>query len=95
MKKQRKKSPAKSKAPQNAPNPPRKKKMTRRELISYAQMGGIGAVALGGGGFFFARSVAAAACEADLTKIGKGTPAIVQICKGRPERLSKALRREN
>lgn len=98
MKKQRRTSSAKPKA-QTIPNPPRKRKMTRRELISYAQMGGLGAVVLGGGGILFARSVAAAICEQDLGKIGKGRPAIVQIhdpncalCMGLQRETRKALK---
>lgn len=98
MKKQRKKSPSKAKS-QTPANPPKKKTMTRRELISYAQMGGLGALVLGGGGFLFARSVSAAACEQDLGKIGKGTPTIVQIhdpncslCMGLQKETRKALK---
>lgn len=99
MKKQRKKLKSKPTQQQTPPNPPRKKKMTRREMIAYAQIAAVGTVTLGGGGFLFARSVAAAACEQDLSKIGKGTPAIVQIhdpqcalCMGLQRETRKALK---
>ncbi|MCY4180748.1 MAG: thioredoxin family protein [Litoreibacter sp.] len=52
------------------------KSMSRRALIQY---GAIGGAVLLGGGYFGVRAVEAAICEADLTKIGKGTPSIVQI----------------
>lgn len=98
MKKQRKKPKSKPSG-QPTPNPPRKKKMTRRELIGYAQMGGVGALVLGGGGFLFARSVSASICEQDLSKIGNGTPAIVQVhdpqcsqCLGLQRETRKALK---
>ncbi|MEM7472003.1 MAG: hypothetical protein AAF340_11690 [Pseudomonadota bacterium] len=52
------------------------KAVSRRGLIQY---GLISTAVLAGGGFFGVRAVEAAICEADLTKIGKGTPAIVQI----------------
>ncbi|MEM6594293.1 MAG: hypothetical protein AAF672_05840 [Pseudomonadota bacterium] len=52
------------------------KSMSRRTLIQY---GAVGGALLLGGGYFGVRSVEAAICEADLTKIGKGTPSIVQI----------------
>jgi len=100
MKKQRKRSNAKSKAQTQAPpNPPKKKPITRREMITYAQTAALGTVVLGGGGFLFARSVSASMAEQDLSKIGKGTPTIVQIhdpqcslCMGLQKETRKALK---
>ncbi|MEM9583596.1 MAG: thioredoxin family protein [Pseudomonadota bacterium] len=52
------------------------KAQSRRAILQY---GVIGAAMLLGGGYFGVRSVQASICEADLTKIGKGTATIVQI----------------
>lgn len=75
MKKQRKRPAKKTRnnqvpaAPQEAPN-------SRRTLL---RNGAIGLLAIGGGGFFAANAVMASLAEQDMSKIGHGTPAIVQI----------------
>jgi len=78
VKKQRRKSQPKKRsstahAPQAAPAP------NRRDVLRKLRNGGIAAVVLGAGGFFSVRSVQATIAEHDLTRIGTGTPAIVQI----------------
>lgn len=52
------------------------KAQSRRAILQY---GAIGAALLVGGGYIGVRSVQASICEIDLTKVGNGTPAIVQI----------------
>ena len=52
------------------------KAKSRRAFIQY---GIAGAAVLGLGGYFGVTSLQASICEADLTKLGKGTPTIVQI----------------
>lgn len=58
---------------------PKKKPMSRREMLS--QFGGWGLLAagLGGGGYWLYGSVAANALEHDLTRVGQGVPIVVQI----------------
>ncbi len=49
---------------------------SRRAFLQYGIAGGAVAVV---GGYFGVTSLQASICEADLTKLGKGTPTIVQI----------------
>jgi len=77
MKKQRKSTKAKSKASQAQPEIAAKP--DRRRLLKLLRNGAIAAPVLAVAGYFSVQSVEATICEADLTKIGKGTPAIVQI----------------
>jgi hypothetical protein len=51
----------------------------RRNFMRLARNAAIALPVLGGVGFFSVRSVQATICEADLTKVGKGLPTIVQI----------------
>ena len=51
----------------------------RRNTLKLLRNGGIAAVVLGGAGVFSVNAVRATISEQDLTKIGNGTPAIVQI----------------
>ena len=75
MKKQRTRSNTKSK---NAlPQAP--EKVTRRGALRLLRNIAIAAPVLGVAGYFSVKSVEATICEADLTKIGKGLPSVVQI----------------
>ncbi|MEL6645935.1 MAG: hypothetical protein AAFQ79_18535 [Pseudomonadota bacterium] len=51
----------------------------RRKTLTLIRNGAIGAVVLGGAGVFSVNAVRATVAEQDLTKIGNGTPSIVQI----------------
>jgi hypothetical protein len=51
----------------------------RRDFLKYLRVGGIGALILGGGGYYGISTVNASIAEHDLSKIGNGTPAVVQI----------------
>lgn len=51
----------------------------RRNTLKLLRNGGIAALALGGAGVFSVNAVRATIAEQDLTRIGNGTPAIVQI----------------
>jgi thioredoxin-like negative regulator of GroEL len=52
---------------------------SRRDAMRLIRNGAIGAAALGGAGWWFASGVKATAAEHDLTRLGQGQPAIVQI----------------
>lgn len=51
----------------------------RRDVLKLARNGAIGAVALGGVGWWALSGIRATAAEMDLTKVGNGQPTIVQI----------------
>ncbi|MEL6800131.1 MAG: hypothetical protein AAFO80_09655 [Pseudomonadota bacterium] len=51
----------------------------RRKMLALIRNGAIGAVVLGGAGVFSVNAVRATISEQDLSKIGNGIPAIVQI----------------
>lgn len=51
----------------------------RRKTLALIRNGGIAAAMLGGVGLFSVNAVRATIAEQDLSKIGNGTPAIVQI----------------
>ena len=51
----------------------------RRRTLALLRNGAIGAVVLGGAGVFSVNAVRATIAEQDLSKIGNGIPAIVQI----------------
>jgi hypothetical protein len=53
--------------------------MTRRDVLRWAKIGAVATPAILVGGYFGVSSVQATICEADLTKIGQGLPAVVQI----------------
>lgn len=76
MKKQKRKAtPKKGKGPAA----PRAKGRSRREILLLARNIGIGAVVLGGIGYYSVSTVMATHAELDLTRIGNGTPTVVQI----------------
>ena len=52
---------------------------TRRDVMKLARNGAIGAVVLGGAGWWVLSGIRATAAEMDLTKVGNGQPTIVQI----------------
>lgn len=52
---------------------------SRRSFLRRARKGALAVAVLGAGGYFSVDYVQARMCEADLTKIGNGKPAIVQI----------------
>ncbi len=51
----------------------------RRSILKYLRNGAVAAMILGGGGYFATSKVRATIAEQDLSKIGNGTPAVVQI----------------
>ena len=81
MKKQRKKQKSKSAAGQADPAriAEEAKVESRRRFLRLMRNVAIGLPVVAGATVFSVRSVQATICEADLTKIGKGKPAIVQI----------------
>ncbi|MEM1066658.1 MAG: hypothetical protein AAGJ74_14250, partial [Pseudomonadota bacterium] len=52
---------------------------SRRNTLKLLRNGGIAALVLGGAGVVSVNAVRATIAEQDLTRIGNGTPAIVQI----------------
>lgn len=52
---------------------------SRRNLLRLARNGAIGLSAVGGIGFFFVQNVRSSIHEHDLTRVGNGTPTVVQI----------------
>jgi hypothetical protein len=95
MKKQRKKQRTK---PQNKPCG-QNQTQDRRDFMKYLRNGAIAVAVSGGGGYFAVNTVQASMAEHDLTKIGNGTPAIVQIhdpqcpvCRALQKEARRALR---
>ncbi len=79
MAKKRKQTPKKSKQRGVTQQPQQSnaaKAQSRRAMLQY---GGLGAVLLLGGGYFGTRALQASIAETDLTRVGQGTPAVVQI----------------
>ncbi|MFK7752864.1 MAG: TlpA family protein disulfide reductase [Sedimentitalea sp.] len=71
----------------------------KRDTLKLLRMGALGAVAVGGAGFFSVRGVRATAAEHDLTQLGGGRPTVVQIhdpqcptCTALQRQTRKALR---
>ncbi len=56
-----------------------KKKLSRRDFMSNVGYGALGVAIVGGGSWFFVEEVRATMRESDLTQIGNGIPAVVQI----------------
>lgn len=52
---------------------------TRRDTLKLLRNGGIGALAVGGVGWWAVSGVQAVAAEQDLSRVGQGKPAVVQI----------------
>ncbi|MEM9198201.1 MAG: hypothetical protein AAGD12_10145 [Pseudomonadota bacterium] len=77
MKKQRHTSKTRRKPTKGAEPSPTP--MTRRDMLRLARNGAIGLAAVGGVGAYVVQSFRAHATEHDLSRIGKGTPSIVQI----------------
>ncbi|MEP4199126.1 MAG: thioredoxin family protein [Aliishimia sp.] len=73
-KKKTRKSAAQKSRKSAAPSEP-----TRRDTLKLMRNGALGAVVLGGAGWFSVSAVRATAAEIDLTRVGQGTPSIVQI----------------
>ncbi|MEM7320781.1 MAG: twin-arginine translocation signal domain-containing protein, partial [Pseudomonadota bacterium] len=72
--KSRKPSGARSKKQAAAPSAP-----SRRSFLKLVRNGALAAGGLGAVGFFTFRSVQAMQFERDLTRIGQGKPAVVQV----------------
>jgi hypothetical protein len=72
------KKPRQSKT-RNKDDKPKEVVKTRRSFMSMAGTFGIAAVVIGGIGFWGVRTVQASVAERDLTQIGQGMPAIVQV----------------
>lgn len=71
----------------------------RRNALKWLRNGAIAAPFVAGAGIFSVRSVQATICEADLSKIGQGIPAVVQIhdptcpmCNALQKQTRRALR---
>lgn len=80
MKKNRKKPKSKRPiAPSASSTANRRTKINRRDALRLAGMGGIGLTGLAGGGLWIAAGARAQAAEHDLSRIGQGVPAIVQV----------------
>ena len=101
MKKNRKKpSPKRSAKPADAKTTAEKETLEgRRRFLRLARNAAIALPVLVGGTVFSVRSVQATICEADLTKIGKGKPSVVQIhdpncslCRTLQSQTRKALK---
>lgn len=99
MKKKRKKPVKRAANPTGAEAAAQKKLESRRRFLRLARNGAIALPVLIGGTVFSVRSVQATICEADLTKIGKGKPSIVQIhdpncnlCRTLQRQARKALK---
>ena len=78
----KKKSTPKRKRASNTATPapaPVKTGPNRRQMMGYLQYGVLGAVVIGGAGTYAATSIMADLAERDLTRLGQGTPTIVQI----------------
>ncbi|MEM7240433.1 MAG: hypothetical protein AAF501_21740 [Pseudomonadota bacterium] len=58
---------------------PQPKARSRRDVLRLAQTAGIGALVLGGIGYYSVTSVMATHAELDLSRVGQGTPTVVQI----------------
>ena len=74
-------------------------KKTRRDILRMAPVGILGAAVLGGAGYLGVGAVRAGAAEYDLTRIGTGKPAVVQIhdpqcpvCTALQKQVRKALK---
>lgn len=76
MKKQRKKQSAKRKA---TPTPPVEGHITRRGILRHLRNAAIAVPVLGVAGYVTTQRVQASICELDLSKIGDGLPAVVQV----------------
>lgn len=79
MKKQTRKPARKFRTKANAAVAEPSKTLDRRDLLRHARNAAIALPVLGVAGYFSVQSVQATICEADLSKIGNGRPAIVQI----------------
>jgi len=79
-KKQRSKSySTKSAAPSKQASPAVEAGSSRRDMLRKFRNGGIAVAVLGGGGWFAVRDVQATIQEHDLSRIGNGVPTVVQI----------------
>lgn len=98
--KTRKKRAARNDAPKRAPSPvAAPPNPGRRASLSKIGLYAMGAVVIGGGGTAFAYDFMKTLGEQDLSKIGNGTPAIVQIhdpqcqlCRALQKETRRALR---
>lgn len=75
------------------PTAPRKRAVSRRELLQNIGYGAIAVGVVGGGGWYFVSSVRASFIEQDLSRIGNGIPTVVQIHDPQCPRC-RALQRE-
>ncbi len=73
--------------------------LNRRTFLKFGRVAAIAVPVLGVAGYFSVQSVQATICEADLSKIGNGRPAIVQIhdpncpvCRTLQKQSRKALK---
>ena len=81
------------------PSAPRKRTLSRRDLLQNIGFGVVGIGIVGGGGWYLARSVHAGIVEADLSRLGNGIPTVVQIhdpdcpqCRALQREAREALR---
>lgn len=78
MKKQRK-APQRKKRAQSTDVATPDAKMTRRDLLRWGRYGAVALPFVGGAGYLGAQSFLDSMCEIDLTKVGQGIPAVVQV----------------
>lgn len=78
-KKSNKSRKARAKTQDVAPKAAAPASLDRRRALTWLRNGAIALPFLGAGGYFSARAVQASIAELDLTKVGTGTPSIVQI----------------
>lgn len=76
MKKQRKKKSSKGATPSQTAQSPA---ITRRNALRHLRNAAIALPIVGVAGYFTAQKVQASICELDLTKVGDGLPAVVQV----------------
>lgn len=79
MKKQRKSTRSAARKPKRTHDQQRPADSGRRDFLRLARNGAIGLVAVGGIGFFFVQNVRSSIHEHDLSRVGNGTPTVVQI----------------
>ena len=104
MKRQKRKTTTKRKqethsSGQTAASPaPRKRLRSRRDLLQNVGYGVLGLGVFGAGGWYLASSVHASILERDLSRLGNGTPTVVQIhdpqcpqCRDLQREVCKAL----
>ncbi|NNF76856.1 MAG: hypothetical protein HKN05_02395 [Rhizobiales bacterium] len=79
QKKAKRRAGAKKQTRREAPHAPETKSVSRRSLLGLVRNWGLFAAVAAGGGWYLVDEVLATISEQDLSKIGNGTPTVVQI----------------